>query len=177
MGYVRVPIVELQEQEQKNPYVGYRVKYARETISFVKDVIGCDRDGYAIICAVDPDIRPIYVQTVRAEVLWDPLFQVDIYKRAVLSDAVGVLTVRIQKERITGLDARELQYADSLSRLGRVLGITFMDHIILEDDYYVSFWEKDILLGIDLPEEMDKEQSLMGGLPVLGPSASVGPIA
>lgn len=177
MGYVRVPIVELQEQEQKNPYGGYRVRYAGEAISFVKDVIGCDQDGYAIICAVDHDRRPVYVQTVEKEVLWDPTFQVEIYRRAVLSDAAGVFTIRIQKERITGLDARDLRCAARLSRLGKGLSIAFMDHIILGGGYHVSFWENDILPDIDLPEEMDKEQSLMGGPPILGPSALSGPIA
>lgn len=58
------------------------------------------------------------MQIIEKISLWNSAFLVNIYRNAILSDAVGVSTLCKQKNRITNLNFVDIRFVYKLSRLG-----------------------------------------------------------
>lgn len=163
MEYGKISVVDMKEKRQKTVYDGYRIRSLGEAILFAKEAIGDIPEGHVVICAVDNDRKLTYMQITEKTSLWNPSFLIGIYRKAILSDAVGLITFCKQKTRIVELDFEDIRAIHELSRIGQGLGIKFMDHIILEPDSHLSFWEAGILPSTELLRELNRKPFLVGG--------------
>lgn len=165
MEYGKILMVDMKKREQKTPYDGYEISSLSEAITFAKEAIGDIPEDHILICAVDKDMKLTYIQLSEKMSFWNPAFLVEIYRKAILSDAEGVITFRKQKNYVTELDFEEIRLVYELSRLGEGMGIKFMDHIILDADSYLSFWKAGILPRAGLLRELNRKPFLVGGIP------------
>lgn len=161
----KILIVDMKEREQKTLYDGYQISSLSEAITFAKEAIGDIPEDHILICAVDKDMKLTYMQLSEKMSFWNPAFLAEIYRKATLSDAEGVITFRKQKTHVTVLDIDELRPVYELSKFGEGMGIKFMDHIILEADSYLSFWKAGILPRAGLLRELNRKPFLVGGIP------------
>lgn len=144
-----VQVVHLQMVREKQiPYKGKSMKDPREAAALAKNFIGAINKECVVVCAVDIKMKPTYIQMVgMGTVNCCPVFVSEIFKAALLSNATGIVLFHNHISGDCTPSNEDILLTERVLRSSKLLGIQFMDHIILGDGNFYSLRESGRLSG------------------------------
>lgn len=132
----KVRIVHLQMvKDREIVYGDRRMENPQEAAELMKDFLGdVDRECLAV-CGTDAKMKPVYIQVAAiGSVTSCPVSMPDIFKAALLSNAVNIFLFHNHLSGDVQPSRDDLLITERVKKSGELLGIRLLDHIILGDN-------------------------------------------
>lgn len=135
-----VQVVHLQMVKEKQIYYGGEsIGDSKRAAALIKEFLGeVDREC-VVVCATDVRMKPTHIQIVgMGTVNYCPVYIPEIFKMALLSNAVGILLFHNHPSGDCTPSNEDIYFTERVMKAGNVLGIQLIDHIILGEggDFY-----------------------------------------
>lgn len=133
MEIKKVQIVHLQMiKDDEIVYGNRRMENPQEAAELMADFLGDVDRECLVVCGADVKMKPVYIQTVAiGSVSSCPVSIPDIFKAALLSNAVNILLFHNHLSGDVTPSRDDLLMTERVRRSGELLGIYLQDHIIL----------------------------------------------
>jgi len=134
----------------KEKWVSYegpsRVGSSEAAVQLFRARIGnSDRENFVVIL-LDAKNKPLGIQTVSIGSLTAAIVHPrEVFKAAIVSNAAAVVAGHNHPSGDPTPSREDLEITKRLKESGELLGIGFLDHVILGDDDYVSFADRGLL--------------------------------
>ena len=141
-GYrTRVELV----REGTDLYEPVTISRPQEAYDFLKNVRHYDRESlYSIM--LDAGNHIIGCEEVsRGSLNTTRTHPREIYKSAILSNALGILLAHNHPSGILEPSAEDVEFTRAVARAGEIIGIELYDHVIVTDTGYTSLRERGLL--------------------------------
>lgn len=134
----------------KEKWVSYeapaKINTSEEAAVLMRAKIGnSDRENFVAIL-LDNKNRPLGVQTVSIGSLTAAIVHPrEVYKAAIISNAAAIVAGHNHPSGDTTPSREDLVITKRLKESGELLGIRFLDHLILGDDTFLSMADRGLL--------------------------------
>ena len=117
-----------------------------DAYDFVKEIFKeCDRETVLLIC-LNTKNEPENISVVSLGCLSSSIVHPrEVMKTAILSNAASVMMFRNHPSGNVKPSREDIQITERLVEAGDILGIKFLDHIIIGEERYLSFKEENII--------------------------------
>lgn len=141
-----IPVVHLQiVRDSQIPYGEMKLDAPEKAADAISGFLGDVDREYLVICCVDNNLKPTYIQvagigTVNACLVSVP----DIFKTAILSNASGLLLFHTHPSGEAKPSREDIAITRKIREAGSILDIPLHDHIIIgSSGNYFSFRENE----------------------------------
>ena len=97
-----------------------------------------DRE-YLLVISVDAKAKPVGIEMVSIGTISEIRVDTkDIFKHAILSNACGVIVIHNHPSGELEPSSEDIQFTKKMIKVGRLLGIDVLDHVIISDNDHLS---------------------------------------
>jgi DNA repair protein RadC len=144
----RIEIVSLKVVKEK-PSVSYPLRTIRspeDAVELFRNFIGdLDREGFALLCLSTKN-EPTALHMVSTGTLNSSLVHPrEAYKLAILANSSAVIACHNHPSGHADPSREDIEMTKRLKEAGELLGIDFLDHIIIGDGCHVSLKEQGLM--------------------------------
>lgn len=124
-------------------YPGRVIRTAKDAADLFRQFIGdCDRESFCILC-LNAKNEPTALHLVSTGTLNASLVHPrETFKLAILANSASIIACHNHPSGHPDPSQQDVEITERLRDSGCLLGIEFLDHIILGDDNFVSLKEK-----------------------------------
>lgn len=139
----RVNIVSVKlVKESSMLYKQRRVRSPQDSYELFRDYLGdVDREHFVVMC-LDTKSQPTNLSTVHVGSLNASIVHPrEVMKTAILSNSASIICCHPHPSGDPTPSPEDIEVTKRLVEAGKVLGIEFLDHIIIGDDRYIHFFK------------------------------------
>src|SRR3989338_4606467 len=138
--------VELSKRYNKLINGGYKQKItsAEDVFNRFKDRLGQEKQEHFIVLYLDSKHQILKEETISIGTLDASLVHPrEVFKRAIQESAYGIILVHNHPSGDPSPSQQDIEVTNVLKDAAKVLGVKFIDHIIISSNKYYSFREKE----------------------------------
>jgi len=138
--------VELSKRYNKLINGGYKQKItsAEDVFNRFKDRLGQEKQEHFIVLYLDSKHHILKEETISIGTLDASLVHPrEVFKRAIQESAYGIILVHNHPSGDPSPSQQDIEVTNVLKDAAKVLGVKFIDHIIISSNKYYSFREKE----------------------------------
>lgn len=136
----------LMVRDGKLPYRPHQITGSQDAAKLVTSYLaGADRE-YFVVLLLDAKNKINAINTVATGTLNQALVHPrEVFKPAILANAASMILAHNHPSGDPSPSLEDIEVTLKLVEAGRLLGIEVLDHIVLGDETYVSFKDKDMM--------------------------------
>lgn len=141
MNIVKNKLILVKEQE-----VEYKekIRCMEDLIDFIKDVIKIEQEPEEVLYLITlSNVNQIhsFMEVARGTINCCNFHEADIYKRVLLSNCRKFILVHNHPSGIAKPSLDDRKVTDDMKKSSKLLGLNFLDHIVIGDNCYTSCFE------------------------------------
>lgn len=131
-----LPLVRLQVVKEKGIFYGKeQICTPENVVIFAKEVIGTADREHILVISVDAKMYPTSIEITSIGTLDAAISSPrEVFKHAVMSNAYGIIMVHNHPTGETEPSREDWKNAKHMKKVGELLGIPLLDHVIIGDD-------------------------------------------
>lgn len=141
MNIVKNKLILVKEQE-----VEYKekIRCMEDLIDFIKDVIKIEQEPEEVLYLItlsNANQIHSFMEVARGTINCCNFHEADIYKRVLLSNCRKFILVHNHPSGIAKPSLDDRKVTDDMKKSSKLLGLNFLDHIVIGDNCYTSCFE------------------------------------
>lgn len=141
MNIVKNKLILVKEQE-----VEYKekIRCMEDLIDFIKDVIKIEQEPEEVLYLITlSNVNQIhsFMEVARGTINCCNFHEADIYKRVLLSNCRNFILVHNHPSGIAKPSLDDRKVTEDMKKSSKLLGLNFLDHIVIGDNCYTSCFE------------------------------------
>ena len=135
-----VPLVRICAIKEKEvPYGTMHINTPEMVAELVRNLIRHADREYLLVISVDAKAKPVGIEMVSIGTISEIRVDTkDIFKHAILSNACGVIVIHNHPSGELEPSSEDIQFTKKMIKVGRLLGIDVLDHVIISDNDHLS---------------------------------------
>ena len=141
MNIVKNKLILVKEQE-----VEYKekIRCMEDLIDFIKDVIKIEQEPEEVLYLItlsNANQIHSFMEVARGTINYCNFHEADIYKRVLLSNCRKFILVHNHPSGIAKPSLDDRKVTEDMKKSSKLLGLNFLDHIVIGDNCYTSCFE------------------------------------
>ena len=135
----KLRLVKEQEFEYKE-----KIRCMEDLIDFIKDVIKIEQEPEEVLYLItlsNANQIHSFMEVARGTINCCNFHEADIYKRVLLSNCRKFILVHNHPSGIAKPSLDDRKVTDDMKKSSKLLGLNFLDHIVIGDNCYTSCFE------------------------------------
>lgn len=141
MNIVKNKLILVKEQEFEYKE---KIKCMEDLIDFIKDVIKIEQEPEEVLYLItlsNANQIHSFMEVARGTINCCNFHEADIYKRVLLSNCRKFILVHNHPSGIAKPSLDDRKVTDDMKKSSKLLGLNFLDHIVIGDNCYTSCFE------------------------------------
>ena len=141
MNIVKNKLILVKEQEFEYKE---KIRCMEDLIDFIKDVIKIEQEPEEVLYLItlsNANQIHSFMEVARGTINCCNFHEADIYKRVLLSNCRKFILVHNHPSGIAKPSLDDRKVTDDMKKSSKLLGLNFLDHIVIGDNCYISCFE------------------------------------
>lgn len=141
MNIVKNKLILVKEQEFEYKE---KIRCMEDLIDFIKDVIKIEQEPEEVLYLItlsNANQIHSFMEVARGTINCCNFHEADIYKRVLLSNCRKFILVHNHPSGIAKPSLDDRKVTDDMKKSSKLLGLNFLDHIVIGDNCYTSCFE------------------------------------
>ena len=141
MNIVKNKLILVKEQEFEYKE---KIRCMEDLIDFIKDVIKIEQEPEEVLYLItlsNANQIHSFMEVARGTINCCNFHEADIYKRVLLSNCRKFILVHNHPSGIAKPSLDDRKVTDDMKKSSKLLGLNFLDHIVMGDNCYTSCFE------------------------------------
>lgn len=141
MNIVKNKLILVKEQEFE---YNEKIRCMEDLIDFIKDVIKIEQEPEEVLYLItlsNANQIHSFMEVARGTINCCNFHEADIYKRVLLSNCRKFILVHNHPSGIAKPSLDDRKVTDDMKKSSKLLGLNFLDHIVIGDNCYTSCFE------------------------------------